>query len=148
VRVNIYKDPLDSLKNPSTARAVPLLSLNLLGATKVSFSNNARFIAAENGQKLSVYDLEEQDNYRYTLEAPLADGLHWMDGHRLIGLTKNKFFATDYDSTNQQQLTSSNYPDGGFFDTDYEQLFTTTADKQGVTLRSIDMRAGSDLPAE
>jgi hypothetical protein len=147
-RVNIYKDPLDSLKNPSTARAVPLLSLNLLGATKVSFSNNARFIAAENGQKLSVYDLEEQDNYRYTLEAPLADGLHWMDGHRLIGLTKNKFFATDYDSTNQQQLTSSNYPDGGFFDTDYEQLFTTTADKQGVTLRSIDMRAGSDLPAE
>jgi hypothetical protein len=147
-RVNIYKDPLDGLKNSNIGRAVPLLSLNLLGAGKVSFSNNTRFIAAENGQKLSVYDLEEQDNYRYTLDAPLADGLHWMDGHRLIGETKNKFFVMDYDSTNQQQLADTNYSDGGYFDTDYEQLFTTAAEKQGVALRSIDMRAGVDLPVE
>jgi hypothetical protein len=147
-RVNIYKDPLDSLKNPNTARAVPLLSLNILGAVKVSFSNNTRFIAAQNGQKLSVYDLEEKDNYRYAVDAPLAGNLHWMDGHRLIGLSKNKFFAMDYDAANQQQLTASNYSDGGFFDTDYEQLLTTTTEKQGVVLSSIDMRAGTDLPAQ
>lgn len=145
-RVNVYKDPLDSLRNPSIGRAVPLLSLNILEATKVTFSNNTRFVAAQAGQKLAVYDLEAQDAYRYTLENPLADILHWMDGHRLIGASGGTIFVTDYDSTNQQQLSPTNYQRGGFFDSSYEQLFTTTATENSVVLQRIDMRAGVDLP--
>lgn len=148
-RVNIYKDPLDSLRNPAIARAVPLLSLNIIDATKVSFSNNTRFIAAEAGQKLAIYDLEAQSAYRYTLESPLAYALHWMDGHRLVGTIDGTFFVTDYDSTNQQRLSPTNYSRGGFFDSAYEQLITTTTTttESGVVLQRIDMRAGIDLPS-
>ncbi|MBI2285278.1 PEGA domain-containing protein [Candidatus Saccharibacteria bacterium] len=145
-RVNVYKDPLGSLKNPAIGRAVPLLSLNIIGATKVSFSNNTRFIAAEAGQKLAVYDLETQSIYRYTLENPLAGILRWMDGHRLIGASNGSVFVTDYDSTNQQTLVPTNYSGGGFFDPNYEQLFTTAVSKAGVVLQRVDMRAGVDLP--
>ena len=145
-RVNVYKDPLDSLKNPAVNRASPLLSLNIVGATKVSFSGNTRFIAAEAGQRLAVYDLEAQSPFRYNLEAELADILHWMDGHRLIGASQGKIFVTDYDSTNQQSLVTTNYALGGFFSSNYEHLLTTTTSKTGVVLQDVDMRAGVDLP--
>jgi hypothetical protein len=145
-RVNIYKNPLDSLKNPNVKRAVPLLSLNIIDATKVSFSTNTRFIAAQAGQKLAVYDIETQDAYRYSLEKQLADILKWMDGHRLIGATNGTLFVADYDSINQQTLVPTNYARGGFFDRNYEQLFTITATPDGVVLQSVDMRAGVDLP--
>ncbi len=147
-RVNIYKDPLDSLRNPTIGRAVPLLSLNIIEATKVSFSNNTRFIAAEAGQRLAVYDLETQSIYRYTLENPLAGILHWMDGHRLIGASSGAVFVTDYDSTNRQTLVPTNYARGGFFDSAYEQLFTTVTSENGVVLQRIDLRAGGDLPRQ
>ena len=145
-RVNLYKDPLDSLKNPSVNRATPLLSLNIIGATKVSFSNNTRFVAAEAGQKLSVYDFETQNLYRYTLEPKLPDVLRWMDGHRLIGSAGGSIFITDYDSTNQRTLVPTNFLRGGFFSPDYEQLFTTAPAKTSAVLQRVDMRAGSDLP--
>lgn len=145
-RVNIYKDPLDGLRNPAISRAVPLLSFNIMDANKVSFSNNARFIAAEAGQKLAVYDLETQSIYRYSLENKLSDALYWMDGHRLIGASNGAIFITDHDSANQQTLTPTNFTGGGFFNTNYERLFTTTATKTGVVLQVIDMRAGADLP--
>ncbi|HEX5394967.1 MAG TPA: PEGA domain-containing protein [Candidatus Saccharimonadales bacterium] len=147
-RVNVYKDPLDTLKNASIRHASPILSLSLLGATEVSFSNNTRFIEAQNGHDFSVYDLEQKNFYRYTLDAPMAAVLHWMDGHRLIGQSQGKFFAMDYDSTNQQLLTASNYTRGGFFDTSYQQLFITTTQKKGVVLSAADMRAGVDLPPQ
>ena len=145
-RVNVYKNPLDSLKNPAVARATPMLSLNINGASKVSFSNNTRFIAAQAGQRLSVYDLEIQSASRYSLHNKLSSDLHWMDGHRLIGTSNSKVFAIDYDSINQQILVPTNYSRGGFFDSDYEQLFTTVTTKDGVVLQRVDMRAGADLP--
>lgn len=145
-RVNIYRDPLDGLKNPAIGRAVPMLSLNIMDASRVSFSSNTRFIAAEAGQKLAIYDLEAQTIYRYTLENKLPEILHWMDGHRLIGITNGLVFVTDYDATNQQTLVPTNYSRGGYFDTNYEQLFTTNVTNDGVILQSVDMRAGVDLP--
>ena len=145
-RINVYKDPLDGLKNPAIKRAIPLLSLNIMDASKVSFSNNTRFIAAEAGQNLAVYDLETKTIFRYSLEAKLSDVLHWMDGHRLIGASDTKVFVTDYDSTNQQKLVVTNYPRGGFFDSGYEHFITTVTSKNGVILQDVDMRAGVDLP--
>lgn len=149
-RVNLYKDPLSGIKNPAIAKAVPLLSLRINGATKESFSTNTRFIEAEAGQSLAVYDMETQTIYHYSLSAPLSDLLHWMDGHRLIGASQNSFFVTDYDSTNQQILVPTVYPEGGFFDRNYTHLFTIAlaADGSGISLQSVDMRAGVDLPKQ
>lgn len=145
-RVNVYKDPLSGIKNPSIGKAIPLLSLNITDANKVSFSTNARFMEVEAGQNLSVYDFETQSAYHYTLTAPLADSLHWMDGHRLIGESGDTVFVTDYDSTNQQLLVPTTYTAAGFFDRDYKYLFTTVASASGTSLERVDMLAGVDLP--
>jgi hypothetical protein len=145
-RVNVYKNPLDSLKNPDIGRAIPLLSLNIQGATKVSFSNNARFIAAQAGQKMSVYDLETQNFYRYSFDKQLSSQMHWMDGHRLIGSSGNMVFISDYDATNQLLLVNTNYLDGGFFDRDYNFLITTADSGSQINLQRVDLRAGADLP--
>ncbi len=147
-RINVYKDPLNSLKDPAIGKAIPLLSLNIKGATKASFSVNTRFIEAEAGQELSVYDFETQTAYHYTLPSVLANSLHWMDGHRLIGESNGTVWATDYDSTNEQLLVPTDYVNGGFFDRDYKYLFTTAASDSGVTLERVDMRAGADLPKQ
>ncbi|HZP55185.1 MAG TPA: PEGA domain-containing protein, partial [Candidatus Saccharimonadales bacterium] len=149
-RVNIYKDPLNSLKDSAVAKAVPLLSLNISGATKVSFSTNARFIEAQAGQSFSVYDFETQSLYRYTLKEALADPLHWMDGHRLIGKSNETIFVMDYDSTNRQAVTSTTFTGGGFFDPDFKYLFTTTpaSNESNVNFELVDMRAGTDLPKQ
>lgn len=148
-RVNVYKDPLDGLRNPSIAAAIPMLSLNIKGVTKVSFSANTRFIAAEAGQSLSIYDLEQQDNYRYTISEKLSAPLRWMDGHRLISNSKNTFFVTDYDSTNHQLLLPSYSLAGGYFSPDYKRMFITNpSNNDSVVLQLADMRSGSDLPRQ
>lgn len=147
-RVNIYKDPLSGLKDPSIGKAIPLLSLHIKGADKISFSTNTRFIEAEAGQTLAVYDIETQSSYHYTLTAPLSSQLHWMDGHRLIATSQNAVFISDYDSTNQQLLVPTSYSQGGFFDRSYKQFLTVapSADSSSFSLENVDMRAGADLP--
>ena len=148
-RVNLYKDPLDGIKDPTIGRARPFITLRENGATKVSFSSNARFVAVEAGQNLAVYDLEAQEYYRYSLVPALVGPLQWMDGHRLIGTAVGHVFVIDYDSTNQQLPTVSSWDKGGLFDRDYNHLFTTSAtDGTGVNLQDIDMRAGVDLPKQ
>jgi hypothetical protein len=147
-RINLFKDPLKDIQNPAVGKALPMLALQVAGATKVSFSDNARFIALEGGQNFSVYDLETDNHYQYSLQTPLTANLQWMDGHRLIGASNGSVFVTDYDATNQQSLVPTLTPLGGFFSRDYNQLFTLAqnTDTSGVVLERVDMRAGADLP--
>lgn len=146
-RVNLYKDPLGRLNDPAIAHAIPLLSLNIKGATKVSFSTNTRFIEAQSGQSLAVYDIETQNIYHYTIDSLLSDQVHWMDGHRLIAASLGSVFVTDYDSTNQQVLVPTIYSRGGFFDRDYKHMVTLAGAADGsIALEDVDMRAGVDLP--
>lgn len=149
-RINLYKDPLSDLQDPSVAKAIPFLTLRENGATDVSFSAIARFISVEAGQNFAVYDLETQSYYRYSLSVSLAGPLHWMDGHRLIGASGGSVFVMDYDATNRQTLVPTISPDGGFFDRDYNHLFTLepVSGSVSVDLQSVDMRAGVDLPKQ
>jgi len=98
------------------------MALRQTGGTKVSFSANTRFVAVEAGQGFAVYDFETQSYYRYTLSTKIDGPLHWMDGHRLVGSSQGKIFIMDYDSVNQQILSSTLLPDGGDFDRDYNHL--------------------------
>ncbi|MBX4201349.1 PEGA domain-containing protein, partial [Candidatus Saccharibacteria bacterium] len=84
-RINIYKDPLNNIKDPATAKALPLIALHNPGATKLKFSENTRFIGTEAGQNFAVYDIEGQASYQYPLSDQLAANMSWMDGHRFIG---------------------------------------------------------------
>ncbi len=146
-RVNIFKDPLSSIKNPSVGKAIPLISLNVKNGQKVSFSANARFVEAEAGQSFAVYDFETQSIFHYTIASQPDGLLHWMDGHRLIGTVKGITFVTDYDSTNQQTLVASVYPIGGYFDQPYKRMFTfQNKSGGGITLMNVSLLAGTDAP--
>lgn len=147
-RVNIFQDPLSDIKDPAVGKAIPILALRVLGASKVSFSNNARFVEIESGQRFGVYDFEAKLRYQYTIKSPLAAPLQWMDGSRLIGESNSQVFVTDYDGINQQLLLPTVETDGGYFSSDYNHLFTLTplTDSTSVHLDNIDMRAGTDLP--
>ncbi len=150
-RINLYKDPLDDIHNPAIGKARPIITLRENGATKVSFSSNARFVAVEAGQNFAVYDMEGQEYYRYSLIPVLAGTMQWMDGHRLIGSASGHVFVMDYDSTNQQQLLSSSWDKGGLFDINYNHLFTLSpqaTDSTVTDLLNVDMRAGTDLPKQ
>jgi hypothetical protein len=146
--LNIYKDPLSSLKNPAFGKAIALLALHNPGTQKVSFSDNARFIELENGQSFSVYDIETDSVYQYTLAQPLAGIMDWMDGHRLMGVSDGKVLIVDYDGTNVQQLTNTSLASGPLFSRDYKHMLTIAASSpdSSIFLQDIDMRAGSDLP--
>jgi hypothetical protein len=147
-KLNIYKDPLSNLQNPAIAKAIPVLALKATGAEKGGFSTNARFIGVEGGQSFGVYDLETKTRFEYTLEQPLAGPLHWMDGHRLIGASNGSVLVMDYDSENAQSLAPSASPLGGYFDRDYNEMFSLApvAGGSSVSLDRVDMRAGTDLP--
>lgn len=146
-RINVYKDPLSRIKNPSIAKAVPTLAFNKLEAEKVSFSSNARFIEVQKGQNVAVYDIETKQSYDYTLSLPLAGPFKWMDGHRLIGQSDGRTLVSDYDSANQQLLTECSQPDGGLFSRDFNHLLCLFNSPDGtVGLMDTDMRAGADLP--
>ncbi len=147
-RVNLYKDPLNDLTDSASGRARAFLSLSLPGANIGGFSDNAQFIGIENGQQLAVYDLQNLNEYNYTLKQPLAGDLQWMDGDRYIGDSGGKVFVSDYDGANQQLLTATNLPTGGFFSGDYNHLLTLSTTTKGVTLQDVDMRAGADLPKQ
>lgn len=144
-RINIYKDPLSGLKNPATAKAVPLIALQGSGVGSMTFSDNSRFIEAQAGQKFGIYDIETQSRYQYTLSAPISGEMHWMDGHRLIGRSDGSILAIDYDATNQQVLIPL-ISDNIYFDKNYNQLLSLVAVDGGVALQRTDLRAGVDLP--
>ncbi len=147
-RINIYENPLDGIKNPSLQKALPLVALNISNAQKLAFSDNTRFIEAENGQRFSVYDFETGTSYQYPLDKPLADNMVWMDGHRLIGQSDGKVFVMDYDGTNKQSLGATTQLTGALFSRDYKHMLTTSVASNGtsIALQDIDMRAGVDLP--
>jgi hypothetical protein len=149
-RIDIFKDPESSIKDPKFGKAVPLVALSDIGATKLNFSDNARFISAEAGSSFAVYDFETDNSYRYTIKSPLTTTLDWMDGHRLIGQSGSQVFVTDYDSKNQVLVSPTVYPEGGFFSRDYNQMITFVPASNGtnVTLERVDLRAGVDLPKD
>jgi hypothetical protein len=147
-RINIYKNPLDNIKNPAIAKALPLMSLHVTNAQTLLFSDNARFLGAERGQDFSVYDFETGESYRYSVTQPLVGILSWMDGHRYFGKSDGQVFVMDYDSTNRQLLTPTAESFGGMFSRDYKHILVIAPVTHSTTLvlQDVDMRAGTDLP--
>lgn len=144
--LSIYKNPLDVLKKPSPGKLDALVTLKIAGASNVSFSPKARFIAAEGGQNFAVHDFDTGNDYRYKLKTPLGSSLHWMDDYRLIGASRGQVFVADYDGINGLALLPTSLSQGGFVSSDYRQLFTIApASHHSQVLESINLRAGDDL---
>lgn len=126
-RLYIFKNPVAAIKRNSAGRPIPVAVLRTANAPEfVSFSANARFIASQSGNELSVYDAETDRQHRYDIQLGLPAGqkLTWMDGHRLTAVTGDKTVVFDYDGTNKQTLNNAINGLQPMFDRDYEALFT------------------------
>lgn len=146
-RVNIYKNPLNDITNPTIGRALPLFGLRQAGGDKLLFSENSQMVSVEAGQKLAVYDLQTNTPYRYDLSQPLDGSMRWLDEFHLIGSSNGSIFVMDYDSTNPIiSLSATSLQDGGYISKDSKHMLTLRSSTGGTELVNIDMRAGADLP--
>ena len=133
-RVSIYKDPEAQITSAQRL-AVPVNVLKVTAPNYISFSSNAQFIMAENGQQFSVYDVFNKKDYNYTSSAPLdmpQTHATWMDGNRLTYASANNMHVFDYDYTNRHTLmpnTSSYTP---FYSPDYRTIYTLNPNKYGA----------------
>ncbi|HVX48207.1 MAG TPA: PEGA domain-containing protein, partial [Candidatus Saccharimonadales bacterium] len=110
-KVYIYKDPVGQLRKLPKHALVPSQVLHVSRPNYVSFSNNAQFIMAENGNDFGVYDIENEKGYNYKTTQPLdkpQTHASWIDGDRLTYISGGKVLIFDYDDTNPQTLVPAN----------------------------------------
>lgn len=125
-RVQVYRDPMDNLKSKPKEQLSAYSVLKIDNPMFVSFSDNARFIAAQSGNKLAVFDAETIRRSYYTLpfEVPLPQEITWMDGHRLVLVAGGVVEVFDFDGTNRQTLSPAAPGTQPFFDRDYVGLYS------------------------
>ncbi len=125
-RVYIYKNPQETMKRTPAELPIPVSVLRVNSPAWLEFSANTQFIALQGGQQFAVYDVENDNLYRYEIAEPIDPALpqvSWMDGHRLLANSQGTMMVFDYDGINLQKL-SANLPGiVPFFDRDYKQLY-------------------------
>ncbi len=125
-KVYVYKDPIEVAKHANQQEIAPIMILRLDKVKRISFSDNARFIAAQNGSKFAVYDAEYDRRFSYDVKLPVASDnfATWMDGHRLLLNVEGKTIVFDYDGINLQTLAPISPGHIPLFDRDRVFLFT------------------------
>lgn len=130
--VYLYKDPLSRFNNTEEALR-SFRALTLPGATRISFSANARFISVQSGSQFAVYDAETERQFRYDTELAIVDKTHaaWMDGHRLSLVDRTGTVRVfDFDGTNMHELNTGVPGSDVYFDRDYTALFVLAPNEQ------------------
>ncbi len=142
-RVRLFINPLSRVTAGSLVKIRPTQSIPIENPKFISFSDNARFIATQSGNRFAVYDGELKTTYRYSLNKVITDDqeVTWMDGHRLKYVDNGSATIFEFDGTNEQQLISSlpNNAFNAYFDRGYEYVFTYQLGSDGKTT----LQAGS-----
>jgi hypothetical protein len=152
-KVYVYKDPMDQLNDRPDEAPAPINILKVDAPNYVAFSDNARFIMAENADHFAVYDAENDKGYAYAIKQPLdTPQIHatWMDGHRLDYVSNGKVIVFDFDSANRQTLVAHNPSIATpLFDQRYKYLYTfanqTTSDGAQTAIDATPLRTPNDL---
>lgn len=152
-KVYVYKDPMDQLNNQPDEVPAPINILKVAAPNYVAFSDNARFIMAENADNFAVYDAENDKGYAYATHQPVdTPQMHatWMDGHRLTYISNGKVIVFDFDSANRQTLVAGNPGIARpLFDQRYKYLYTFTTqssnDGTQTVVTATPMRTPNDL---
>lgn len=147
----VYKNPWNFLSKTTASKPVPqaILHHNNGPVSKLSFSANARFIFARDGQHFGVYDAETDKTYSYDFNQPIDTDseVYWMDGHRLLARSNGVWYFVEYDDLNQQKLISSLPGKSLFFDRDYTAVYSLQNSKSQpskIALFSTDLRYAQD----
>lgn len=132
-KVYVYKDPLTTLIAENSRREIVARTLRIQNPKEVSFSANARFLAAQSDQEFAVYDAEADRQYRYGLGDKIDSGrpVKWMDGHRLATSTAGTALIFDFDGINSQKLMPIVSSTDVMFDRDYENSYALASAGEG-----------------
>ncbi len=148
-KVYIYKNPVDMLN--AQHLIVPAYILKVPHASFLDFSDNARFILAEDGSHFGIYDAENSKGYAYDakllLDAPQPHA-QWMDGNHIGYVSANKVVVFDFDNANQVTLGAANALYQPMFNTDYKYLYTVGAGADVAKPAALDqtaLRTAQDL---
>jgi hypothetical protein len=128
-RVYVYKDPPGQLRKLPNHALAPTQVLHVPQPNFVSFSTNAQFIMAENGNQFGVYDIENEKGYNYATPQPIdppQQHAAWMDGDRMTYISRGQLTIFDYDDTNQQALVAASPAYLPAFAPDFKFVYTLT----------------------
>lgn len=149
-KVYVYQDPSGYMDNNPGQVAKPAAVLQIPQPDYLEFSNNARFILAENKNSFAVYDAENLKTHIYKTTAPMdAPQAHafWMDGNHLTYISRGKLLMFDFDGANLQTLVPADPAYLPFFSSDYKFVYTLVAPstKSGTAeLTSTSLRTPAD----
>jgi len=123
--VFIYKDALKKIKQNSSVVPSPAIMLKVDKVSYVSFSTNARFIMAQSGSHIAIFDAETSRRYYYDLTDSVAPDVQatWMDGHRIVLVNNGQTTVFDFDGINKQTLAPSAGGFNPYFTGDYLGLY-------------------------
>lgn len=146
----VFKNPQAARKSGRVSVLVPVHILRVNAPNYISFSSNTRFIMVENAGSISVYDVDLDKGYIYSVTQPIdapQQRASWMDGHRLVYISGGRLLIVDYDNINAQPLVAATPTLPPFFDRDYEYLFTLTPPTHATgqsLLTSTSLRTAAD----
>ncbi|HEY5268517.1 MAG TPA: PEGA domain-containing protein [Candidatus Saccharimonadales bacterium] len=91
----------------------------------VSNSGGQRYIALQSGNNFSVYDIQTQDHYRYTLSSNLSDPnfASWIDDNRFISFSSGKMIIFDFDGTNIFNIAKADNSFDGLFSPNFNAVY-------------------------
>ena len=150
-RVYLYEDPVAQLRRNSSGSAIIGFAFTIDNPTRVSFSANAQFIMVQNGAQAHVYDVDDNQAWRYKFPYPVEGPetyATWMDGHRLSYVSGGRQVVVEYDNANRRELSESDKRHGGFYDRNSEYLYTFTPREDGepgLALSATPLRTPADL---
>lgn len=150
-RVFIYKDPIIQINRSADKKAGSLFALRVDQPNNVSFSANAQYIALQSRTAIHVYDIENEQAYRYDTKFVLDEPqkkMPWMDGNRFSYVSDGKQIMFDYDNINRRVLVPANARYGSAYDRNYKYLYTFTQRKDnqpGIALTATALRTEADL---
>lgn len=97
--IDLYKDPLSSKS--------PIKSFELKkGVQWLYFSNSGRFVVAQNGSSLAVYDIERQQNFSFNIPGnppyKAGDHLKWLDDFHFVSDAGGTLKIFEFDGSNDE----------------------------------------------
>jgi hypothetical protein len=139
-KVYVYENPVAQINDANVGVAVPVQVLRVAAPTYMAFSANTRFVMAEGGTSIGVYDAEDEKGFSYTVPDPLdtpQEHVNWMDGHRLIYVSGGNVIIFDYDNINRQKLVAGRPGYQPAFDSSFKYLFTFAPGSSDATKTSL-----------
>jgi hypothetical protein len=148
----VYKDPHDFINDNKGDKPAPAMVLKLHSDPKaLSFSQNASKVMVYSGQEFSVYDIEFEDPYRFTIrnKFDVSGKPVWMGGHSLVAHSGGEILIFDYDGKNKQKLIPSIPSRPVMFDRNFERMYTFGSSqkqtKKNTALMQTNLRLEADL---